>query len=114
MSAFNVADALARLMNNKKLYQKLLDKFVAGYSDYDEKIKAVIEAKDMPEGVQLAHTMKGLAGNLGAAELQEASRVLEMLFRAEDASADFDTPFEKFKAELKTVLAEIAAGVDMG
>lgn len=114
MSVFNVADALARLMNNKKLYQKLLDKFVAGYSDYDAKVKQVIDSHDMAEGVQLAHTMKGLAGNLGATSLQDVSKELEMLFRAGDAGADFETPFAKFSEELRKALDEIKAGVDMG
>lgn len=113
-SAFNVADAMSRLMNNKKLYEKLLTKFTAGYSDYDAQIAKVIEAKDLAEGVQLAHTMKGLAGNLGAESLQAASRELEMKFREGDASADFGPLFDTFKAELRRVLDEIAAGVDMG
>lgn len=113
-SAFDVADALARLMNNKKLYQKLLDKFIAGYSDYASKIRAVIDAKDLPEGVQLAHTMKGLAGNLGATALQDASRDLEMKFRENDPSADFEDLFSTFETELTRALDEIKAGIDLG
>lgn len=113
MSVFNVADALARLMNNKKLYQKLLDKFIKGYSDYADKVRAVIDAKDMQEGIQLAHTMKGLAGNLGAVDLQDASKALEMKFREDDPNADFSELFGKFETELKKVLDEIAAGVEM-
>lgn len=114
MSAFDVADALARLMNNKKLYQKLLDKFVKGYSDFGAQIAQVIAGGDMKAGVELAHTMKGLAGNLGAKDLQEASRAIEMKFREDDASADFSELKEKFDSELKRVLDEIAAGVDLG
>lgn len=111
MSAFNTADALARLMDNKKLYQKLLDKFAAGYTNYDAQIDQALADGKMDEGVHLAHTMKGLAGNLGAVDLQEASRELEMLFRGGDAGADFAPLVEKFKAELNRALDEIKAGL---
>lgn len=113
-SAFNVAAAMSRLMNNKKLYEKLLTKFTNGYSDYDLQVAKAIDEKNLEEGVHLAHTMKGLAGNLGAEDLQAASRELEMKFREGDASFDFGPMFDKFKAELRRVLDEIAAGVDMG
>lgn len=111
--AFNTADALGRLMNNKKLYQKLLDKFVAGYSDYDEKISKVSAEKNFDEGAHLAHTMKGLAGNLGAENLQDASKDLEMLFKAQDASADFGPATEAFIAELHKALDEVKAGINL-
>lgn len=112
--AFNTVDALGRLMNNKNLYQKLLDKFVAGYSDYDEKLTKTVEEKNLDEGTHLAHTMKGLAGNLGAEALQEASKNLEMLFKAGDASADFAPALEAFVAELRRALDEVKAGVNLG
>lgn len=113
-SAFDVADALGRLMNNKKLYEKLLGKFVAGYSDFAGQVQAAIDGRDLENGVHLAHTMKGLAGNLGATDLQEASRALEMKFREGDAGADFAPLFEKFTSELSRALDEAKAGVDMG
>ncbi len=111
--AFNTADALGRLMNNKNLYKKLLDKFVAGYSDYAEKLTKVVEEKNFDEGSILAHTMKGLAGNLGAEALQEASKNLELLFKAGDASADFAPALEAFVAEFRRALDEVKAGIKL-
>lgn len=113
-SAFNTADALGRLMNNKNLYQRLLGKFAAGYGDYDAKLAKAAEEKNFGEGADLAHSMKGLSGNLGAEALQEASRTIEMLFKAGDPSANFAPALEAFAAELRRALDEIAAGVPLG
>ena len=113
-SAFNIPDALGRLMNNKKLYQKLLDKFGAGYSDYEDKMVAAFEADNFEEAIQLSHTMKGIAGNLGATSLQEASLVLEQIAKGGKKTPEFGDALEKFKAELRRALKEVAEGVDLG
>jgi two-component system sensor histidine kinase/response regulator len=114
-SAFNVQDALKRLMNNKNLYKKVLDKFGAsGYDDYDQKIRAAFDADNFEDATHLSHTMKGVAGNVGATDLQAASLALEMIAKGGAKTADLGGALDKFSAELKRALAEVAAGVDMG
>jgi HPt (histidine-containing phosphotransfer) domain-containing protein len=113
-SAFNVKDAMGRLMNNKKLYDKLLKRFEAEYGDFNDKLRAAVDAGNMEEASLLAHTMKGLAGNLGADDLHEASKVVEALCKSGGAGADMGTAMEKFSLELARALEEVRAGVDMG
>jgi two-component system sensor histidine kinase/response regulator len=113
-SAFNVPDALGRLMNNKNLYKKLLDKFRAGYGDFGDKIVAAFGGGNFEDAVHLSHTMKGLAGNLGATALQEASLALEQIAKGGTKTPELDGAIEKFSTELKRALDEVASGVDMG
>jgi HPt (histidine-containing phosphotransfer) domain-containing protein len=113
-SAFNVPDALGRLMNNKKLYQKLLDKFGAGYGDYESKVVAAFEADNFEDAIHLSHTMKGLAGNLGATALQEASLALEQIAKGGAKTPEFGGALENFQTELRRALKEVADGVDLG
>ena len=113
-SAFNVADALGRLMNNKNLYQRLLDKFAAGYGDFEGKVMSAFSAGNFEEAIQLSHTMKGLAGNLGATDLQEASLALEHIAKSGNKAPELDAALEKFSFELKRALKEVEDGVDMG
>jgi HPt (histidine-containing phosphotransfer) domain-containing protein len=101
-------------MNNKKLYQKLLDKFGAGYGDYEVKVAAAFDADNFEEAMQLTHTMKGLAGNLGATSLQEASLALEQIAKGGVKTPEFDGALEKFRTELRRALKEVADGVDLG
>ncbi|MDR1472045.1 MAG: Hpt domain-containing protein [Synergistaceae bacterium] len=113
-SAFNAADALGRLMNNKTLYKKLLDKFEQGYGDYEEKVTEAFNSGNFEEAVHLSHTMKGLAGNLGAASLQEASLVLEMIAKGSERTAELEPALKNFGFELQRALREVRGGVDMG
>jgi HPt (histidine-containing phosphotransfer) domain-containing protein len=113
-SAFNVPDALGRLMNNKNLYKKLLDKFGAGYGDYEEKVLAAFGSGNFEEAVHLSHTMKGLAGNLGATALQEASLALETIAKGGSGAPEMAGALEKFSFEIKRALKEVADGVDLG
>jgi HPt (histidine-containing phosphotransfer) domain-containing protein len=112
-SAFNVPEALERLMNNKKLYKKLLDKFGAEYAGYEDKIAAAFDADNFKEAMHLSHTMKGLAGNLGAAALREASLALEQTARGGARTPELGGALEKFRTELRKALEEAADGVDL-
>ncbi|MDR1916354.1 MAG: Hpt domain-containing protein [Synergistaceae bacterium] len=112
--AFNVSDALGRLMNNKALYKKLLDKFKESYESYDEKVVEAFNSGSFDEAVHLSHTMKGLAGNLGATALQEASLTLELIARGAERTTELDAALKKFVFELQRALQEVRNGVDMG
>jgi len=113
-SAFNVPDALGRLMNNKNLYKRLLDKFAAGYVGFEEKISTAFNENNFEDAVHLTHTMKGLAGNLGAEALLGASLALEQIAKGGSRTPELDGALEKFTFELKRALNEVADGVDMG
>jgi two-component system sensor histidine kinase/response regulator len=113
-SAFNVKDAMGRLMNNKKLYEKLLTRFAGEYSDFYGKMRTAVDANDVEDASHLAHTMKGLAGNLGAESLQVASLALESVFKTGSLTPDIEPMMEKFSNELNRALEEVRAGVDMG
>ena len=66
---------LRRVMNKVALYRKLLEKFVHDHADDPEKIRAAIGDRTL--FVRLAHTLKGVAGNIGAEEVQVAAAKLE-------------------------------------
>ncbi|MDR2485826.1 MAG: Hpt domain-containing protein [Treponema sp.] len=68
-------EGLKRVMNNTKLYVKLLNKFKT-----DIKLDGLItaaEAGDYEKAQILTHTLKGTAGNLSLAELFKQSLDLE-------------------------------------
>jgi HPt (histidine-containing phosphotransfer) domain-containing protein len=111
---FNVADALGRLMNNKNLYKKLLDKFEKGYSDYEDKVRTAFDSDNFDDAMHLSHTMKGLASNLGADALQEASRNLELVAKGGAKTANIDQLLREFGEELNRALQAIRDGIDMG
>jgi HPt (histidine-containing phosphotransfer) domain-containing protein len=113
-SAFNVRDAMARLGNNKKLYEKLLGRFSAEYADFYGKLRAAVDGNDWENASALAHTMKGLGGNLGADALYAASLAVETICKAGGASPELEGTMENFSRELSRALDEARAGVNLG
>ncbi|NMG43515.1 response regulator [Aromatoleum toluvorans] len=70
-----------RLMGKEDFYLSLLRKFVAGYGDFTLRLDAAIVAGDHAAAERLAHSLKGLAGQIGAVAIQEAAAELERCLR---------------------------------
>ena len=63
---------------------RLLVKFVENQGDADDRILRALESGDKKDAILLAHTLKGVSGNIGAMKLHEQARVVEALLRADD------------------------------
>jgi HPt (histidine-containing phosphotransfer) domain-containing protein len=71
----NVTEGSARIMNNMKLYVKLLTKF---RSDNNlNELEAAIAGGEMAKAQNAAHTIKGVAANLALSELFKQCLELE-------------------------------------
>jgi HPt (histidine-containing phosphotransfer) domain-containing protein len=71
----NQEEGLKRMMNNKKLYSRLLNKFKTG-TNLDD-ITSSIAAQDFEKAQIAAHTLKGISGNLSLTALYEQSVAIE-------------------------------------
>ncbi len=77
----NWQDGVARVVNNRGLYAKLLGRFSDSLNDAPEKLLAAVAANNIDDAQMQAHTIKGTAANLGAEALAEAGRVLEVALK---------------------------------
>ncbi|AYH42627.1 response regulator [Azoarcus sp. DN11] len=66
-----------RLMGKEDFYLSLLRKFVAGYGDFTLRLDAALAGGDHAAAERLAHSLKGIAGQIGAVAIQEAAAELE-------------------------------------
>jgi two-component system sensor histidine kinase/response regulator len=82
---FDVADGLLRTLGNQEFYLQLLGRFRDGQADAAERIRAALVANDFDTGERLSHTLKGVAGMLGARQLAQLAGRMETLFRAREA-----------------------------
>ncbi len=73
----NWEDGVARVVNNRGLYAKLLGRFADSLADAPDKIAEAVAAGNLEDAQMQAHTVKGTAANLGAEVLAEAGKVLE-------------------------------------
>jgi CheY-like chemotaxis protein len=77
MPGISVTEGLARVGGNINLYRKILAKFTNDYTDATEQIKDALDKGDQELAQRLAHTVKGVAGNIGAKDLSGPAGELE-------------------------------------
>jgi len=109
---FNVPLALRQLGNNLKLYTKLLDQFQKSYASSANDIAESVSSRDFETAERSAHTIKGLAGSLGATALQEISAVLEKLCREQKTGEQYTAALAVFDKEIKAAVAGIRGYLD--
>lgn len=80
-------DALARLGGNEALYVKMLRQFLE-QETVPRQIADRLAAGDWLSAERLAHTLKGVAGSLGARVLQKLAAELELTLRGQAHSDD--------------------------
>jgi two-component system sensor histidine kinase/response regulator len=101
LDGLDSADGLRRVGGNHKLYMKLLREFASQQADAVEQVRAALARNDHESATRVAHTLKGVAGSLGAGPVQTAAAAVEKLLR-DRAAADATNP----------ALEELAAVVD--
>ncbi|MBF0180951.1 MAG: response regulator [Magnetococcales bacterium] len=79
---------LKRTLGKRPLYFSILKKFVAGQKRVAEQIKVALQARDWGTAERLAHTLKGVAGNIGATVLQDEAAELEQAIGAKMAMGE--------------------------
>jgi CheY-like chemotaxis protein len=109
LPGIDMAQGLGRINNNRKLYKNLLLKVKRDYADAAEQFSSLIKNNDLEEARRLAHSIKGVAGNLGAKKLQDAARVVEDRLNPESGQV-LPTPkeMELFAGEMAVVQAGLA------
>ncbi len=75
--SINAAQGLQRTQGDVALYRKLLAKFVAGQSGFVGAFTRAIAINDETLAMRLVHTLKGVAGMIGAEHVAELAAKLE-------------------------------------
>lgn len=81
LDGVDMARGLQYMDGKAPLYRVMLQKFLATQRDTAAMIAQAMETKDLAGAERQAHTLKGLAGSIGAAAVQEAAQALETALR---------------------------------
>jgi two-component system sensor histidine kinase/response regulator len=106
LDGIDTANGLARTQGNRELYLKLLRRFRVSQQSFGSEFDAAVASADWELALRMAHTLKGLAGSIGANALQQACDTLEaqaLEQRAERDARDLGV------SELTRVLTALAA-----
>ncbi|HMD31427.1 MAG TPA: response regulator [Candidatus Acidoferrales bacterium] len=82
----DVAGGLRRVAGNKRLYADLLGQFAAKQGDCRAQIAAALDSGDRNSAERIAHTVKGVAGNLGILAVFKAAEGVEKAIHNGDST----------------------------
>jgi two-component system sensor histidine kinase/response regulator len=111
IDGLDTKDGLARVAGNRKLYLKLLGQFIEQQGPAVEQISSALTQRDAALAERLAHTLKGVAGNIGAKPVQAAAGELEKLIRDRAPHEQLEAAKKQVAAALEPLLGNLRAGL---
>jgi len=113
IDGLDCADGLRRVGGNNNLYVKLLRQFASQQADDAGQILAALATNDIESATRLAHTLKGVAGNLGAGKLQHTAAAVETLLRDGAPADSTKQALEQLAGVLDPLVARLRAALEM-
>jgi PAS domain S-box-containing protein len=101
--------ALANAGGDEALAQRLLRRLRNDYADYEHSFRAAQADDDAAAAERSAHTLKSVAGTLGAGELEAGATALEAALKAGDEPAQVEGALASTLTALAVVLESLKA-----
>jgi two-component system sensor histidine kinase/response regulator len=98
---------LSRVLGKMPRYINMLRTYVAHHEHTAAEIKDALAARDYEIAERLAHTAKGVAGNIGATELQTIAATLEKLIKEKSDDQAIESQLVVFADALSAVIEHI-------
>lgn len=108
IQGLDTKSGMHRVRDKKLLYFSLLQKFIDGQKTFVSEIQKLILENDLGTAERLAHSLRGVAANIGAIELVPLAEKLESALREHQSSeliSQYITSLEKPLADLLIALA---------
>jgi HPt (histidine-containing phosphotransfer) domain-containing protein len=105
LDGIDTTAGLEVVQKNTHLYLKLLHKFADNHRGFAREFDEAVNEGDWELVQRSAHSLKGVAGNIGAISLQEASKRVESLAREKTCD---DAARNLMYSELQRVLSSLA------
>ncbi len=109
IAGLDTQDGLSRVAGNRKLYLKLLRQFIEQQGPAVGEINEALAKGDAALAERLAHTLKGVAGNIGAKAVHSTAAVLEKAIRAKVAPAELESAKQQTAAALDPLISGLKA-----
>ncbi|MBF0158280.1 MAG: response regulator [Magnetococcales bacterium] len=111
LDGIDLPSALERINGNQLLLRSLLLEFAHDFADADQKIAVLLTGRrqdDLKAAERLAHSVKGMAGNISAQELFQAALAMERAIR-EQQRQQWPVLLQQFRTSLAEVCRSIIA-----
>lgn len=109
--AVNVEAGLATVGGNHDLYRELLLRFVDHYGDSARELRGLLACGDLRGAARLAHTVKGVAANLGVERVCRLTRRMESTL---PMTLPSESLMDEFEESMNEVLLRVRCLEGMG
>ncbi|WP_052452500.1 PAS domain S-box protein [Noviherbaspirillum autotrophicum] len=110
IAGVDVQDGLSRTLGNRAFYLEMLERFCEGQRDTVAGIRQTLE-QDRVLAERMAHTLKGVAGLLGASEVQQLSARIEAGIRGGALLDELQPVLHELDAVMRALFDAIAAAL---
>ncbi len=98
---------LGRMAEKQELYVSMLKKFAVNQESVVQQIQSALAENDQITAERLAHTLKGLSGNIGAHSLQELAGQLEAALQAHETAENLTVMLTEIAEQLAALIAAL-------
>ncbi|MBC5766794.1 response regulator [Ramlibacter sp. GTP1] len=103
---------LGRVMGRKSLYLAMLRRFADSQKDVPAHIQQALANGDVPTAERLAHTMRGVAGNIGATVVQGLAGAVESALRQMEPPAEVQRRLQELQGPLDELVGALRAHLE--
>ncbi len=108
----SVTSALRRVAGNAKLYLSLLQRYRSDQADALNQLRERLAAQDHATAERLAHTLRGVSGNIGAVAVETQAALLEKALREDLGEAAIASQLSQTDQALQPLLTALKAWFD--
>ncbi|MFK5894542.1 MAG: response regulator, partial [Pseudomonadota bacterium] len=109
LKGIDTTAGLATCQNNHKLYRKLLIKFKQSETDFSEQFKQAQAIDGSKATTRCVHSLKGVAGNIGAKDVQYTAQRLELACHEHQSAEVIGPLLDEVVYSLSIVLESLEA-----
>jgi two-component system sensor histidine kinase/response regulator len=108
IEGLDVTLGLKRVLGKRPMYLGMLRKFVAGQRGAVNAVHAALDADDLATAERLAHTTKGVSGNIGAEKAQALAGELEHAVKTGEPRATLNAHCDALRGTLEPLVQALA------
>ena len=102
---------MRRVRGKTSLYLSMLRKYIANQENTTTELRVALDAGDLATAERIAHSAKGVSGNIGASELQDMAGNIEKLIRDGAERNVIETAIIPFSDAQSAMIAALKAAV---
>ena len=108
IEGLDMVSGLRRVRGKEQRYLSLLRSFCEAEAEAGMRIQSALQSGRIEEAERIAHTVKGMAGQIGAENLQDAAHALEQALRTRQVEGLLEGLLPAFCSAMSTQVAAIS------